>query len=185
MSTFAKISSTVTAVARAAILFALSVVPSSVLSPKSRLPRAAKCSPNRLCRRARASRHFSINNNSNATPEALRYLRQRGLQDPSLIKKLRIGYAPAGALRRHLMAQGYSFDLLQRLGTAQLTRLATLSLLPAQSIFPCLPRRTQSSTSYGRSIAAASPSIAIFLPGFQGWFVRLGIGSPVSHGDSG
>src|SRR5229473_7801492 len=49
-------------------------------------------------------------------PEALRYLEQRGLRDPVLIKELRIGYAPGGSLRRHLAAQGYSCDLLQRLG---------------------------------------------------------------------
>jgi DNA primase len=49
-------------------------------------------------------------------PEALRYLQQRGLRDPALIKELRIGYAPGASLRRHLTAQGYSFDLLQRLG---------------------------------------------------------------------
>src|SRR6266704_300792 len=34
------------------------VVPSSVLSPKPRLPPAAQCSSNRPCRRARASGHF-------------------------------------------------------------------------------------------------------------------------------
>src|SRR6267143_273018 len=49
-------------------------------------------------------------------PEARRYLEQRGLRDPVLIKELRIGYAPGGSLRRHLAAQGYSCDLLQRLG---------------------------------------------------------------------
>src|SRR5712671_7191614 len=48
--------------------------------------------------------------------EALRYLEQRGLHDLALIKELRIGYAPGGSLRRHLIAQGYSFHLLQRLG---------------------------------------------------------------------
>src|SRR6267143_1806021 len=49
-------------------------------------------------------------------PEARRYLEQRGLRDPVLIKELRIGYAPGGSLRRHLAAQGYSCDLLQHLG---------------------------------------------------------------------
>src|SRR5207302_11075477 len=49
-------------------------------------------------------------------PEALHYLKQRGLHDPATIQELRIGYAPGGSLRRHLTAQGYSFDLLQRLG---------------------------------------------------------------------
>jgi DNA primase len=49
-------------------------------------------------------------------PEARRYLEQRGLHDPALIKELKIGYAPGGSLRRHLLAQGHSFDLLQRTG---------------------------------------------------------------------
>jgi DNA primase catalytic core len=49
-------------------------------------------------------------------PEALNYLQQRGLRDPALRQQLRIGYAPGGSLRRHLMAQGYSFELLQRFG---------------------------------------------------------------------
>ena len=49
-------------------------------------------------------------------PEALRYLQQRGLRDPALYQQLRIGYAPGGSLRGHLMAQGHSFDLLRRVG---------------------------------------------------------------------
>jgi DNA primase len=49
-------------------------------------------------------------------PEAMRYLNQRGLQDPALIKQLQIGYAPGGRLRGHLTAQGYGFDLLRQFG---------------------------------------------------------------------
>ena len=49
-------------------------------------------------------------------PEALSYLNKRGLEDPILIKELEIGYAPGGCLRRHLTAQGYSFDLLRQAG---------------------------------------------------------------------
>src|SRR5258708_7887099 len=45
-------------------------------------------------------------------PEARRYLEQRGLRDPVLIKELRIGYAPGGSLRPHLPAHGYSSNLL-------------------------------------------------------------------------
>jgi DNA primase len=56
-------------------------------------------------------------------PEALRYLQQRGLRDPAVIKELRIGYAPGGSLRRHLTVQGYSFDLLQRLGLQESAHL--------------------------------------------------------------
>jgi DNA primase catalytic core len=49
-------------------------------------------------------------------PEALSYLQQRGLRDPALRQQLRVGYAPGGSLRRHLTAQGYSFELLRLLG---------------------------------------------------------------------
>src|ERR1019366_2174434 len=49
-------------------------------------------------------------------PEAQRYLEQRGVRDAALIRELQIGYAPGGSLRRHLLAQGYSLDLLQRIG---------------------------------------------------------------------
>jgi hypothetical protein len=51
----------------------------------------------------------------NAVSQARRYLEQRGLCDPALIKEPRIGYAPGGTLRRHLTAQGYSCELLRRL----------------------------------------------------------------------
>ncbi len=84
-------------------------------------------------------------------PEALHYLKQRGLHDLALIKELRIGYAPGGSLRRHLTAQGYSCDLLQRLG-----------LLDSQGhdafyrrvVFPCC-QGGRVINLYGRSIAAA------------------------------
>ena len=49
-------------------------------------------------------------------PEARRYLNQRGLHDSALIQELRIGYAHGGSLRRHLTAQGYSFDRLRQFG---------------------------------------------------------------------
>jgi DNA primase len=49
-------------------------------------------------------------------PEALEYLHQRGLHDPSLIRELRIGYAPGGVLRHHLTTQGYSFSVLPDAG---------------------------------------------------------------------
>src|SRR5947199_51040 len=48
--------------------------------------------------------------------EAVRYLQQRGLQDPDLIAELSLGYAPGGNLRRHLTDLGYSCDLLLRSG---------------------------------------------------------------------
>jgi DNA primase catalytic core len=95
-------------------------------------------------------------------PEALHYLKQRGLHDLALIKELRIGYAPGGSLRRHLTAQGHSCDLLQRLG-----------LLDSQGhdafyrrvVFPCC-QGGRVINLYGRSIAAAFAHR--FLPGSKG-----------------
>ena len=95
-------------------------------------------------------------------PEALHYLKQRGLHDLALIKELRIGYAPGGSLRRHLTAQGYSCDLLQR-----------LALLDSQGhdafyrrvVFPCC-QGGRVINLYGRSIAAAFAHR--FLPGSKG-----------------
>jgi DNA primase len=95
-------------------------------------------------------------------PEALHYLQQRGLHDPAAIKELRIGYAPGGNLRRYFMAQGYSFDLLQRLG---LLNAQGHDAFYRRVIFPCgQDRRTLN--LYGRSIAAAFPHR--FLPGSKG-----------------
>jgi DNA primase len=48
--------------------------------------------------------------------EAMHYLNRRGVHDPVLIRELGIGYAPGGTLRRYLTAQGYSFELLRRIG---------------------------------------------------------------------
>jgi DNA primase catalytic core len=95
-------------------------------------------------------------------PEALHYLKQRGLHDHTSIKKMQIGYAPGGSLRRHLTAQGYSCDLLQRLG-----------LLDSQGhdafyrrvVFPCCQGRRVINL-YGRSIAAAFAHR--LLPGSKG-----------------
>ena len=84
-------------------------------------------------------------------PEALRYLEQRGLHDLALIKKLRIGYAPGGSLRRHLTAQGYSFDLLQHLG---LLNSQGHDAFYRRVIFPCC-QSGRVVNLYGRSIAAA------------------------------
>ena len=95
-------------------------------------------------------------------PEALRYLQQRGLHGPTLIKELRIGYAPGGSLRRHLTAQGYSFDLLQRLG---LLNPQGCDAFYRRVIFPCCQGRGIVNL-YGRSIVAAFAHQ--FLPGSKG-----------------
>src|SRR5215472_2606725 len=95
-------------------------------------------------------------------PEALRYLQQRGLRDPAVIKELRMGYAPGGSLRRHLTVQGYSFDLLQRLG---LLNPQGCDAFYRRVIFPCC-QGGRIVNLYGRSIAAAFAHQ--FLPGSKG-----------------
>src|SRR5258708_9216877 len=94
--------------------------------------------------------------------EALRYLEQRGLRDAVLIKELRIGYAPGGSLRRHLAAEGYSCDLLQRLG---LLNPQGCDAFYRRVIFPCC-QGGRVVNLYGRSIVAAFAHR--FLPGSKG-----------------
>jgi DNA primase len=94
--------------------------------------------------------------------EALRYLELRGLRDPALIKELRIGYAPGGSLRRHLVAQGYSCELLKRLG---LLNAQGCDAFYQRVIFPCC-QGGRVVNLYGRSIAAAFAHR--FLPGCKG-----------------
>ena len=95
-------------------------------------------------------------------PEALHYLKQRGLHDPALIKQLRIGYAPGASLRRHLTAQGYSWDLLQRLG---LLNAQGRDAFYRRIIFPCC-QGGRVINLYGRSTTAAFAHR--FLPGSKG-----------------
>jgi DNA primase catalytic core len=95
-------------------------------------------------------------------PEALHYLKQRGLHDPASIKDLRIGYAPGASLRRHLTAQGYSFDLLRRLG---LLNRQDCDTFYRRVGFPCC-QAGRIVNLYGRSIDAACAHR--FLPGSKG-----------------
>jgi DNA primase len=92
-------------------------------------------------------------------PEAMLYLNKRGLHDPALIKELEIGYAPGGILRRHLTAQGYSFDLLRQSG---LLNVNGSDALYQRVVFP-LREGEQIVNLYGRSIGAAFAHR--FLPG--------------------
>jgi DNA primase catalytic core len=94
--------------------------------------------------------------------EARRYLEQRRLRDPVLIKELRIGYAPGGSLRRHLTAQGYSCEFLQRLG---LLNPQGGDAFYRRVIFPCC-QDGRVVNLYGRSITAAFAHR--FLPGSKG-----------------
>jgi DNA primase len=83
----------------------------------------------------------------------LHYLKQRGLHDPATIQELRIGYAPGGILRRHLTDQGYSGDLLRRLG---LLNSQSHDAFYQRVVFPCC-QGGRVINLYGRSIAAAFP----------------------------
>jgi DNA primase len=95
-------------------------------------------------------------------PEALHYLKQRGLHDLASIKDLRIGYAPGASLRRHLTAQGYSFHLLRRLG---LLNPQGCDAFYRRVIFPCC-QAGRIVNFYGRSIGPAFAHR--FLPGSKG-----------------
>lgn len=95
-------------------------------------------------------------------PEALRYVQQRGLHDSALIKQLRIGYAPGGSLRRHLTAQGYSFDFLRRVGLLNSQGRDTFY---CRVVFPCCPGG-RIVNLYGRSLGDAFAHR--FLPGSKG-----------------
>jgi DNA primase catalytic core len=95
-------------------------------------------------------------------PEALRYLKQRGVRDSALIQELRIGYAPGGSLRRHLTRQGYSFDLLRRVG---LLNSQGRDAFYGRVVFPCC-QDCRLVNLYGRSLGAAFAHR--FLPGPKG-----------------
>jgi len=87
----------------------------------------------------------------NNYPEALGYLRQRGLHDPALIRELCIGYAPGGNLRRYLTTQGYSCALLRRTG---LLNAQGADAFCQRIVFP-LRRGDAIVNLYGRSIGTA------------------------------
>ena len=84
-------------------------------------------------------------------PEALGYLWQRGVYHPALIRELGIGYAPGGNLRRHLTAQGYSFELLQIAG---LINAQGADALYQRIVFP-LRQGEHIVNLYGRSMGSA------------------------------
>jgi DNA primase len=96
------------------------------------------------------------------SPEALEYLRQRGLHDPALIRELCIGYAPGGVLRHHLTTQGHSFSVLREAG---LINAQGTDALYQRIVFP-LRLGEQIVNLYGRSIGTAFAHR--FLPGGKG-----------------
>jgi len=95
-------------------------------------------------------------------PQARCYLEQRGVHDPALIQELRIGYAPGARLRRHLMAQGYSLELLQRVG---LVNSQARDAFYRRIVFPC-SQNGGVVNLYGRSLGNAFAHR--FLPGSRG-----------------
>ena len=95
-------------------------------------------------------------------PEASHYLEQRGVRDPALIQELQIGYAPGGRLRRHLLAQGCSLDLLRHTGLVNPQGHDTLY---QRVVFPCC-QDGRIVNLYGRSIGTAFAHR--FLPGTKG-----------------
>ena len=98
--------------------------------------------------------------------EALDYLHQRGLQDPDLLRQLRLGYAPGSSLRAHLLS----------VCDHRFHRLVTLGLINRQGrdsffrriIFPCRDQ-DRIVNLYGRSIGPPPPHR--FLPGAKGGLV--------------
>jgi DNA primase len=86
-------------------------------------------------------------------PEAVWYLHRRGLRDPGLIEELGLGYAPGGALLRHLAARGYSLDLALRTG---LISPRGRDAFCRRIVFPCR-QDGRTVNLYGRSIGAAFP----------------------------
>ena len=160
MSMPTKISSTVTVAARAAISFALSSCPASYPSAKSRLPRAAKRSSHRPCRRARASCHF-LSTATRSLP--------RGTALSGATRTARSCPAPRTADRvcpwGELAPSSRGSRLLLRAPTT--SRPAQFAgsrcLLPARHL-PVLPSGRVVNL-YGRSVAPPCPSI---LPGSKG-----------------
>ena len=82
-------------------------------------------------------------------PEALRYLKQRGLHDLAVIQALRIGYAPGAC--SVIYRPGYSFDLLRQVGLVNL-KAATPSTVASSS--PC-SHGGRLVNLYGRSLGDA------------------------------
>ena len=102
---------------------------------------------------------LSISSNSITTPRHSAISTRRGLQDPALIRELEIGYAPGGSLRRHLTAQGYSFDLLRQTRPAQRAAAPMLSISASSS--RCARANTSSTST---AAASALPSPIAFCP---------------------
>ncbi len=97
--------------------------------------------------------------------EAMNYLHQRGLRDPEILRHLRLGYAPGGSLRGHLLSVcGHNYDRLVNLGLINQKGHDTFF---HRIVFPCLDQN-RIVNLYGRSIGPPPPHR--FLPR-----VRIGL----------
>jgi DNA primase len=90
-------------------------------------------------------------------PEAVEYLAERGVRQPELVERMRIGYAPGRCLRAWLMSMGYALRDLQQAGVVTLEGFDTFA---HRIVFPL------DANLYGRSIGNACPHR--FLPGGKG-----------------
>jgi len=106
-------------------------------------------------------------------PEALRYLEQRGLRDPVLIKELRIGYAPGGSLRRHLALRAI-LAISCNVSVCSTHKAATPSTGASSS------RAAKADASSTSTAAVSLPPSPIDSFRLQGRLVRLGIGRQFS-----
>ena len=91
-------------------------------------------------------------------PEAVAYLQRRGIHSPELIEHIRIGYAPGGCLRAHLMQLGCPLQVLRQAG---LVTAAGYDTYMHRVVFPL------EGNLYGRSISPSAPPHR-FLPGSKG-----------------
>ena len=90
--------------------------------------------------------------------EAVAYLQQRGIRSPEVIEHMRIGYAPGGCLRGHLVQLGYPLQVLRQAG---------LVTAAGRDTYVCRIAFPLEGNLYGRSLSASAPAHR-FLPGSKG-----------------
>lgn len=79
------------------------------------------------------------------SPEAAGYLRRRGIYDPEIVERMRIGFAPGACLRGHLARLGYPSHAMRQAGF--------IDALGRDRLFRCLAFPLQQTRNfYGRSI---------------------------------
>jgi DNA primase len=89
---------------------------------------------------------------------AVAYLQQRGIHSAELIEHMRIGYAPGGCLRGHLIQLGHPLEVLRQAGLVTATGHDTYV---HRIVFPL------EGNLYGRSLSASAPAHRL-LPGSKG-----------------